>query len=297
MTIHIAHEVGTSKIDIAYERLGDPQHPPVLLIMGLGAQLMAWPDELCERLVARDLHVIRFDNRDSGQSTHFSSAPMPDFAAAMAGDTSSAVYTLSDMAADAVGLLDVLGIQRAHLVGASLGGFVAQTMAIEHPGRVRSLTSIMSSTGDRTVGQLKPSAMALFAGPPVIDRQGAIDRALAGARLIGSPGFPRDEAGIADRAGRAFDRAFDPVAFVRQAVAVIASGDRTPKLRALDVPTLVLHGAEDAMCDVSGGRATAAAIAGAKLVVFDGMGHDLPRALWPQMTEEIVALIQRADAS
>lgn len=294
MTIQIAKNVGPSKLDIAYEQLGDPQHPPVLLIMGLGAQLVAWPDELCESLVRCSLRVIRFDNRDAGESTHFSNAPTPNFAAAMAGDVSSAVYTLSDMAADAVGLLDVLGIDRAHVVGASLGGFVAQTMAIEHPTRVRSLTSIMSSTGDRTVGQIKPSAMAIFASPPPTDRQGAIERALAGSRLIGSPGFPRDEAAIADRAGRAFDRGFDASAYIRQGVAVLASGDRTARLRELDVPTLVMHGAEDALCDVSGGRATAAAIPGAKLVVFDGMAHDFPRALWPRFTEEIAGLIQRA---
>jgi pimeloyl-ACP methyl ester carboxylesterase len=294
MTIQIAKNVGPSKIDIAYERLGDPQHPPVLLIMGLGAQLIGWPDDFCEALVARGLHVIRFDNRDSGESTHFSHLPTPNFAAALAGDTSSAAYTLSDMAADAVGLLDVLGIGSAHLVGASLGGFVAQTIAIEHPSRVRSLTSIMSSTGDSTVGQIQPAAMALFAGPPVTDRQGAIDRALAGARLIGSPGFPRDDAGIRERTGRAYDRSFDPSAFVRQGVAVIASGDRTPKLRGLDVPALVIHGAADMMCAVSGGQATAAAIPGAKLVVFEGMGHDLPRALWPRMVDEIHVLTQAA---
>jgi pimeloyl-ACP methyl ester carboxylesterase len=241
--------------------------------------------------------VIRFDNRDVGLSTHLTNAPVPNFPAAVAGDPSSASYSLSDMAADAVGLLDALGIDSAHLVGASMGGFIAQTIAIEHPARVRSLTSIMSSTGDRAVGQMRPEALAIFAMAPVTNRQDAIDRALAASRIISSPGFPRDEARIADRAGRAYDRSYDPLGIARQGIAVIASGDRTAKLRGLSVPTLVMHGAEDKVCDVSGGHATAAAIAGAKLVVFDGMGHDLPRALWPRMTEEIVELVRRAEAA
>jgi pimeloyl-ACP methyl ester carboxylesterase len=296
MTVQIANHVGPAKVDIAYERFGDPEAPPVLLIMGLGAQLIAWPDAFCAALVEQGLQVIRFDNRDAGQSTHFSGAPIPNLPAAIAGDFSSATYTLSDMAADAVGLLDVLDIESAHLVGASMGGFIAQTIAIEHSRRVRSLTSIMSSTGDRTVGQLKPEGLALFAMPPVNNRQDAIDRAMAAARLIGSPGFPRDEAAIAERAGRSYDRGFDALGMARQGVAVVASGDRTARLRELAVPTLVMHGAEDKVCDVSGGRATAAAIPGAKLVVFDGMGHDLPRGLWPQMLSEIVEHVRRAEA-
>jgi pimeloyl-ACP methyl ester carboxylesterase len=297
MTIQIAKSVGPAAIDIAYERLGDPKAPPVLLIMGLSAQLIAWPDDFCQALVAQGFHVIRFDNRDAGQSTHMTNAPVPNFPAVIAGDLSTASYTLSDMAADTVGLLDALGIASAHLVGASMGGFIAQTIAIEYPARVRSLTSIMSTTGDRTVGQLKPEALALFAAPPVTSREGAIERALFGARLIGSPGFPRDEAAIAERAGQAYDRGFNPIGIIRQGVAVVASGDRTAKLRELTVPTLVMHGNEDKMCEVSGGHATAAAIRGSKLVVFDGMGHDLPRALWPRMIAEITALVRTAEAS
>ena len=296
MTVQIASSVGPARIEIAYERFGDPSAPPVLLIMGLGAQMLGWHDDFCEALVAHGLHVVRFDNRDVGLSTHLATAPVPNFFAALAGDLASASYTLSDMAADAVGLLDALGLEAAHIVGASMGGFIAQTMAIEHPARVRSLTSIMSSTGDRTVGQLAPEAMAMFAAPPVTNREQATERAVANFRIIGSPGYPFDAAGVADRAGRAYDRAFDPLGMMRQAVAVIASGDRTARLRSLGVPALVLHGAEDKMCHVSGAHATAAAIPGAKLVVFDGMGHDLPRALWSVMVGHIAEVVASGES-
>lgn len=292
MTIELAHAVGPSRIDIAYERLGDPTNPPVLLVMGLGAQLVGWPDGLCAALVGHGFHVIRFDNRDAGQSTHFQGAP--NFMAAMAGDTSSTIYNLSDMAADTVGLLDALGLPSVHLVGASMGGYIAQTIAVEHPTRVRSLTSIMSSTGDRTVGQPHPASAALFAGAPPTTRDQAIERALAGSRIIGSTGFALDPEGIAERAGRAFDRNFDPGAFVRQAVAVLASGDRTPGLRQLAIPTLVIHGTVDKLVDVSGGHATAAAIPGAELWIVEGMGHDLPKPLWPQLAAKIAETVKRA---
>lgn len=292
MTIEIAHGVGPARIDIAYERLGDRADPPLLLIMGLGAQLVAWPDAFCDALVARRFHVLRFDNRDVGQSTRF--AGIPNYAAAMLGDVSTAAYTLSDMAADTAGLLDALGIASAHIVGASLGGFVAQTLAIEHRARVRTLTSMMSSTGARDVGQPHPASAALFAGGPPTTREQAIERAQRGAQLIGSTALGLDLAGVADRAGRAFDRGFDMTSFLRQGVAVLASGDRTPRLRTLDVPTLVIHGTADKLVDPSGGRATAAAIPGAKLVEIEGMGHDLPRAAWPRVVDEITALAARA---
>ena len=295
MTIEKARNVGPSHLDIAYERLGDPTSPPVLLIMGLGAQLVGWPDGFCDELLSRNLHVIRFDNRDVGESTHLHDTPPPNFMAAIAGDTSSAAYTLSAMAADTAGLLDALDLDSAHVVGASMGGFIGQTLAIEHPRRVRSLTSIMSTTGDRTVGQPHPEALALFAGATPTTRDAVIQRALHAFRVLGSPGFPPDPEALVQRAGRAFDRGYDPLGMMRQAVAVIASGDRTSGLRSLDIPALVMHGAADKMCDVSGGRATAAAIPGAELVLFEGMGHDLPRALWSEMATRIASVVARGE--
>jgi pimeloyl-ACP methyl ester carboxylesterase len=289
--------VDSTGIEIAYERLGDPNAPPVLLVMGVAAQMINWPDGFCQALVERGLHVIRFDNRDAGRSTHLTDAPMPDLQAALSGDLSSASYTLSDMAADAVGLLHALGLESAHLVGASMGGAIAQTVAIEHPARVRSLTSMMSTTGERSVGQPDPEALGrMFAGPPPTTREEVIERAVRASRILGSPGFARDEAAVRERAGRAHDRAHDPVGVARQAVASVASGDRTARLRSLTVPTLILHGAADLMCDVSGGRATAAAIPHADLVIIDGMGHDLPAALWPEITSRIAGLVKRAEA-
>lgn len=290
MTVVIASNVGPAGIDIAYERLGDPSGPPVLLVMGLGAQLIHWPDAFCDELVKRGLHVIRFDNRDVGQSTHMTSAPTPNFVAAMAGDFSSVSYRLSDLAADAIGLLDTLGIERAHVVGASMGGYIAQTMAIEHAHRVKSLTLIMTSTGDRRVGQPHPEAMQIFAGPTPTTREESIARQLFASKIIGSPGFPREPDFITERAGRAFDRGFDPVGMVRQAVAIVASGDRTSRLHELNVPTVVIHGTVDKLVDISGGRAVAAAIPGAELIEIEGMGHDLPRPLWPMFATKIAAL-------
>jgi pimeloyl-ACP methyl ester carboxylesterase len=287
--------VGPSGIEVTYERFGDVQAPPVLLIMGVGAQMLGWNEGFCDELVARGLQAIRFDNRDVGLSSHFPDAPAPDLAAALSGDTSSASYTLSDMAADTIGLLDALGLDSAHIVGASMGGMIAQTIAIEHPDRVRSLTSMMSTTGDRSVGQPKPQALGALAGPRPRSRDDVMNRAVAAFRVVGSPGFKLDEDEVRERAGRSYDRAYDPLGVARQAVAVIASGDRTARLRTVDVPTLVIHGADDLMCDVSGGRATADAIPGAELVVIDGMGHDLPRALWPQIASLIANLIQRVE--
>ena len=290
-----ARNVGPSGIEVAYERIGDRGALPVLLIMGASAQMISWPDGFCAELAGRGLQLIRFDNRDAGRSTHFPDGPVPDLAAALAGDFSSAAYTLADMAADTAGLLDVLGLGSAHIVGASLGGMIAQTMAIECPARVRSLTSIMSTTGALGVGLPDLPAIAGLGAPPA-NRAGFIDWRVRALRVTGSPGFEFDEAAAAELAGRAYDRDHDRLAMLRQSVAVLASGDRTARLRSLRVPALVLHGDDDRMCHVSGGRATAAAIPGAELVIFEGMGHSLPQQLWPKIADLIAGLVQRAEA-
>lgn len=293
----VARHVGPSRIDIAYERRGSFDHPPVLLIMGGGAQLIHWPDPFVDALLGRGLQVIRFDNRDAGKSTHFTGGPAPDFAAAYAGDFSSASYTLSDMAADSVGLLKALEIDAAHIVGASLGGAIAQTMAIEHPSRVLSLTSMMSTTGDSSVGQVHPQTLAsVFGGPPVTTRQALVDRTVRIFDVIGSPAYPSNADELAARAGLAWDRGHDETAIARHGIASLASGDRTARLGALDVPALVIHGLADTLCDPSGGRATAAAIPGAELVLIEGMGHGLPPGLRETLADHIAGIVRRGEA-
>lgn len=283
-------------IELAYESFGNETAPPMLLVMGLGAQMIAWPDEFCTELAARGYRVIRFDNRDVGLSSHLPGGPAPDVAQAMSGDYSSAAYTLSDMAGDASGLLDALDIRTAHVVGASMGGMIAQCMAIEYASRLRSMTSIMSTTGDRAVGRPSQEAMAVLLAPPITDREGAISRAVESSKVIGSPGFNRAEDVIRGRAALAFDRAFDPIGGARQLVAIQASGDRTEKLKSVQIPTLVVHGAADALVNVSGGKATAAAIQNSELLIIDGMSHDLPQGAWPQIIDAIDDLATRADA-
>ena len=291
-----ATKVGPAGIDIAYQRFGKPDAPLVLLIMGVAAQSIHWPDAFCHALVKTGLQVIRFDNRDAGLSTHLTDAPPPNLPAVLAGDLSSVSYTLSDMAADTVGLLDVLGFEKAHIVGASMGGAIAQTMAIEHADRVRSLTSIMSTTGNMSVGQPSPDVLReVFSGPRATTRDEVIQQMVRAFRVVGSPGYPSDENEVAARAGRAYDRSYDPIGTARQAIATVASGDRTERLRHLEVPTLVIHGLADRMCDPSGGRATAEAIPGAELVLIDGMGHDLPPGLRTQLAARIAEFVWRAE--
>ena len=282
-------------IEIAYESFGDPADPPVVLVMGLATQMLGWPEGFCAALAEPGHFVVRFDNRDIGLSTHLHDAPPPDVPAAFAGDTSSASYTLSDMARDTVGLLDALGLDSAHMVGASMGGMIAQTVAIEHPERVRSLTSIMSTTGEPGVGQPTQEAMGVLLAPPATTREEALERTVTTYRVIGSPGFVLDEVALRERAGLSYDRAFDPLGVGRQLLAILASGSRRERLGEIRVPALVIHGAQDPLVQVSGGRATAEAVPGAELVVIDGMGHDLPRELWPEITGRISALVERVE--
>ncbi|MVU76790.1 alpha/beta fold hydrolase [Nocardia sp. ET3-3] len=295
MAERMAFGVGPARIDIAYEEFGEAGDPPVLLIMGGAAQMIHWPEPFCAALVERGMRVIRFDSRDAGRSTRISDAPEPDVAAAMAGDVSSAAYNLSDMAADTVGLLDELGVDSAHLVGLSMGGMIGQTIAIEYPDRVRSLTSMCSTTGDPAVGQPKPGLFGSAEAWPE-DRETYIAWQVRNLRTVASPGFAFDEAAVADRAGRAWDRGIDQPAMMRHFLAVLASEtDRTPKLATLRVPTLVIHGLDDPMIDVSGGRATAAAIPGARLVTYPGLGHSLPPELFSAFADEIAHLVLEAE--
>ena len=297
MSLKKALNVGPSGIEMAYEDFGEVDAPPVLLIMGAGAQMLSWHEGFCTELVSRGLRPIRFDNRDVGLSSHFPDAPEPDFEAALSGDTSSASYNLSDMAADTVGLLDALALKSAHLVGASMGGFIAQMVAIEYPDRIRSLTCMMSTTGDPSVGQPAPDTLGLLASPPPSSREEAMEQAVKNFRVVGSPGFALDEDEVRERAGLAYDRSYDRPGMMRQAIAVIASGDRTSRLRSINVPTLIIHGDSDRMCDVSGGIATAEAIQGAELVVIEGMGHNFPRPLWPRLAALIADHVQRVEAN
>jgi pimeloyl-ACP methyl ester carboxylesterase len=284
--------VASNGIEIAYETFGAPDARPLLLVMGLGAQMLAWHPELCAALAVKDFFVIRYDNRDVGLSTHLHHAAPPNLLAAWGGDFSSASYRLEDMAKDAVGLLDALGLHRAHVVGASLGGMIAQTMAITHPERVGSLTSIMS-TPWIGIGSPTPAARAALLAPPPTNRAEAIERAVRNQKILGSPGYPMDEAWIREIAGQAYDRGFDPLGVARQQLAIYASGDRTTALAHVRAPALVVHGDADPLVQLPGGQATAAALPDAELLVIPGMGHNLPRAIWPTLVAAISRLADR----
>jgi pimeloyl-ACP methyl ester carboxylesterase len=283
------------EIELAYETFGERANPPLLLVMGLATQMIGWPDEFCRGLADRGLFAVRFDNRDIGLSTHVDDRGAPDILRLLGGDRSGVPYALADLADDTVGLLDALGLDSAHVVGASMGGMIAQLVALRHPARVRSLTSIMSTTGDPAVGAPAEAAMGVLLAPPATDRASAIERAVDTYRVIGSPGFEFDEQALRERAGLSYDRRYNPAGVARQLAAILTTPDRTADLGAVAVPTLVVHGAHDPLVDVSGGRATAAAIPGAELLVVEGMGHDLPRAVWPELTDRIAALVQRAE--
>ena len=280
-------------IEITYQTLGDPSDPPLLLVMGLGMQLIHWDLELCEELAESGHYVIRFDNRDAGLSTKID-APVPPIMRAMAGFHIDAPYLLTDMADDSFGLLDGLGIDRAHVMGVSMGGMVGQTMAITHPERLLSLTSIMSTTGERRAGMPKLRVWSLLMRRAPGDRVAFQDYFVRMFRIIGSPGFPQDEPRVRELAAATFDRAHNPAGTARQLGAIMASGDRTPDLRRLRVPTTVIHGTDDPLIPFRGGVATARAIPGAELVAVPGMGHDLPREIWPKVHEALARNGERA---
>jgi pimeloyl-ACP methyl ester carboxylesterase len=279
-------------IQIAYETFGDPARPAILLVMGLGTQMIAWPDEMLALLADAGHHVIRFDNRDVGLSTHLD-VPAPSRRDMVL--RRNPPYTVRDMADDAVGLLDHLGIARAHVVGASMGGFISQTLALAHPDRVLSLTLVMTSTGSRRVGQASPRVLHRMATrEPATSREAAIEESVQTYRLIGSPEH-LDEGLVRELAGRAYDRAHDPDGMQRQLAAILAQPNRTRDLRRISVPTLVVHGLDDPLVAASGGLAIAKAIPGATFIGHSGMGHDLPRTLWRTLAADILSLVDRVD--
>jgi pimeloyl-ACP methyl ester carboxylesterase len=283
-------------IELEYETFGDSADPPLLLVMGLGAQMVSWDIDFCEALVGRGFFVIRFDNRDVGLSTKVATDE-PDLltavTSALGGDEVHAPYLLSDMARDAWGLLDHLGIERAHIVGASMGGMIVQSMAIQHPERVLSLTSIMSMTGEQPYGTPKPEVIPVLLETAPAERDANIAHNVKTSRVISSPEF-FDEDRARRRAELAFDRCYYPRGIGNQLLAILASGSRDEELRKLDLPTLVIHGTEDPLVTPSGGEHTAEVLRGSELLMFEGMGHDLPAHYWSQIIDAICSVAARA---
>jgi pimeloyl-ACP methyl ester carboxylesterase len=288
-------------ITIEYESFGRAGDPTVLLIMGLGGQMTMWPVAFCKGLAERGFRVIRFDNRDIGKSTHLTNLGTPNVPEAMmklmSGQPFAAPYHLEDMAQDAAALLDALGIENAHIVGASMGGMIAQIVAAKHPKHTRSLVSIMSTTGNRSLPQAKPEAMAALMTPPASDSRE--DRIAAGMkvwRVIGSPGYPATDAELREAVTREIDRVpYDPAGFARQFVAIVAATPRNDILKSVTCPALVIHGAADPLVPVEGGKDTAASIPGAQLTIVPGMAHDFTDALVPIYLEHVGAFVTQIE--
>ncbi|MDT8912189.1 alpha/beta hydrolase [Amycolatopsis sp. PS_44_ISF1] len=285
--------VRANGLELEYDTFGDPADPPLVLVMGLGAQMITWEPGFCELLAGHGFHVVRFDNRDIGLSSYLDELGATDVAAVLTGQA-SAPYLLADLADDTVGLFDALGFEKAHVVGASMGGMIVQQLAIDHPERLLSVTSIMSTTGDPSVGQASPAAFAALSRTPAATREESIEQSVAAYRTTGSPGYPATEEYLRQKAADGYDRALHPEGTLRQMAAIIASGDRTERLREVRLPFTVVHGEDDPLVNVSGGKATAAAVPGAELVLLPGMGHDLPAPLWPEITDAIVRTTARA---
>jgi len=288
--------VPANGIQLCYETFGDPANPPMVLIMGLAAQMIVWDDEFCTLLAARGFWVVRFDNRDIGMSTRFPKARTPRFAELMLAQATRikfrVPYTLRDMAADTVGLMDALGIRSAHVVGASMGGAIAQEIAILYPSRVRSMTSIMSSTGDPKLPGPKPRALAVLAKKVPLDREGYIREYVHTWSVLAGDHFPFNAERTARQGAASYDRGINPPGVARQLLAIIASGNRRKALRGVTVPTLVIHGTADPLVPDDGGRDTSATIPGARLLLIEGMGHSFPREVWPRIIDAIAAHAQ-----
>jgi len=294
-------QVRANGIDIEYESFGRESDPVILLIMGLGGQLTLWPETFCRGLAARGFRVIRFDNRDIGKSTHFIAAGAPDIPAlmarAMSGQAVKTPYALEDMASDAVGLLDALRVDRAHIVGASMGGMIAQLVAARHPGRTKSLVSIMSSTGRRDLPPGRPEAMAALMTPLASDgREDRIAASMKTWRIIGSPGYPATDAELRADAERDIDRVpYEPTGVARQMAAILVGPPRNDILKSVTAPTLVIHGADDPLVPVEAGKDTAASISGAELIIVPGMGHDVTVALTPILERHVGDFVARIE--
>lgn len=281
-------------IEIEWDSFGDPSRPTFVLVMGFSRQLVHWDLRFVESIVARGFRVVRFDNRDVGLSTHLDALGAPDIAGLMGGAVGAAPYALDDMADDVAGLVDALGVPEVHVAGASMGGMIAQLFALRHPKKVKSLASIMSTTGDRTVGHPRPEMLPILLAPPPSDRAGFIEDGVRRWRALSSPGFAFDEDDVRAKVAMGYDRAYDPVGVARQLAAILTARDRTPELAKLRVPAVVLHGSADPLIDASGGEATARAIPGARKVMIEGMAHDLPRGAWPAIVDALVENAQRA---
>ena len=279
-------------IEIVYDMFGDPDKPPLLLIVGLGQQMIAWDEEFCTQIAARGYWVIRFDNRDTGLSTKLDEASIPNmavvFEAMVEGKPVDSPYSILDMADDAVGLLDALGIDSAHVVGESMGGMIAQRMVIHHPDRVRTLTSIMSSTGEPGLPPPTPEAMDILANRPPTDREGYIEDYIERWRVLNGQELPYDEEVARELAAGIFDRGLNPPGFARQLTAVIADGSRKQTLKTVVVPTLVIHGDADPLVPVECGIDTANSVPGSELLIIEGMGHTFPRQVWAKVIDAIV---------
>ncbi|MFW9863586.1 MAG: alpha/beta fold hydrolase [Candidatus Thorarchaeota archaeon] len=280
--------VKVGDIEIAYDTFGDPSDPPMLLVMGLGAQMIRWDEVFCKALASQGRWVIRFDNRDVGLSSKFDDAGVPNVMALIGGQTIDIPYKLIDMAGDAVGLLDTLGIKEADVVGVSMGGMIAQTMAIHYPDRVRTLTSIMSSTGNPKLPQPTDDAMAALLAPPASNRDEYIKNSLMGAKILHGPHYPLDEDYVRNYSEISYDRCYNPQGFTRQLAAVLASGSRNEELGKVKIPTLVIHGDADPLVPVEGGKDTAKSIPNADLLIIEGMGHSFPTEVVPQILQAIL---------